>query len=87
MENRIKPRFEIGNVISLHFESPSAIGYNGILCRVSMVHWNERKSLWQYLCKSIYGTASVWANEEEMKFQAQRHVEPNYGPCTIEIGD
>lgn len=50
----------IGDIVSLHFEEPSAIGYNGILCKIKM----EKDGL--FFCESIYGDARVWARESEL---------------------
>lgn len=55
-----KKEYKVGDVVSLYFKTPSAIGYNGILCRITMVNGDR------YFCESIYGSAGVWAREGEL---------------------
>lgn len=61
---------EIGTVVALHFDEPSAIGYNGILCKVKMTRNKNGETL--YFCESIYGDARVWARERNMIVQRRK---------------
>jgi hypothetical protein len=56
--------FEIGDTVALHFEEASAIGYNGILCKIKMEWLKNGERL--LFCESIYGTAKVWARERNL---------------------
>lgn len=78
--------FKIGNVVTLHFDSPSAIGYNGLLCEIRLVG-NEGPWKGRFYCESINGSAGCWAKPEEMTFQSEKYVEPVHGVRIIEIGD
>lgn len=78
--------FEVGNVVSLHFDSPSAIGYNGLLCEIRLAP-KDGPYKGKYYCESIFGTAACWAREHEMTFEAEKWVEPYHGTQIIEIGD
>lgn len=86
--SKSNPKFKEGNVVSVHFDDPSSIGYNGTLHTVVSVAWYEPWHTWRYCLKSVNGTGYIWAKESEMTFQSDRHWEPwQLGPCTIEIGD
>ena len=70
---------KIGDRGTLHFEDPSAIGYNGVWVEIKMVR--EKNGRKQYLCESIKGTAVVWAYEEEIihqQFKQQKTMIANY---------
>lgn len=84
---RPEQRFKVGNVVSVHFDDPSAIGYNGTCHKIVSVEWYEPWSTWRYCLKSIKGTGYIFTRESEMTFQSETYVEPYYGPCIIEIGD
>lgn len=68
MESQIK----IGDRVSLHFDEPSAIGYNGIVCKVSM-EWQKNGERLLY-CESIYGSARIWAREKNLRKQHNTHA-------------
>lgn len=51
---------KVGDVVRLRYESPSAIGYNGVICKIKIIK-DDR-----YFCESVYGTARVWATRNEL---------------------
>lgn len=82
------PKFKEGNVVSVHFTDPSAIGYNGSQHIVVSVAWFEPWNDWRYCIRSLNGPSCIFAKESELRFVSDRHWEPwQLGPCTIEIGD
>lgn len=87
MKQRVKPEFKVGNVVSVHFDDPQSIGYNGTCHRIVSMEWFEPWGTWRYCLKSINGTGYIFTRESEMTFQAERYVEPYVGQCIIEVGD
>jgi len=61
--------FSIDEHVVLHFDEPSAIGYNGMLCKISMICPTFSRP---YLCESIYGTGAVWAKAENLVKQRKQ---------------
>ena len=80
------PKFEIGNIVTVHFDNPSSIGYNGVVFRVWHVRWSKVKGEWKYGLESVYGTGYLFAYESEIIFQSKT-LKPSIGLCSIVIGD
>lgn len=85
--DRPEPKCKVGNIVSVHFDEPSAIGYNGTCHRVESIEWRDSWNGWDYCLRSLNGHGFIHARENEITFQSERYHEPYYGPCFIEIGD
>lgn len=57
----------IGDKVTLYFDEPSAIGYNGIWCEIKMKLWDEKRGEYKYYVESVNGSARCWAYEENFR--------------------